>query len=98
MRFLRDYALGVVLLVLFISAWALQWLTHVGSFPEFINATMENWQSEFLQLLLAVVLPTYLLFRRSPQSRDGSDKIEADIEDVKRLQLQLLAKLEDRNR
>jgi hypothetical protein len=33
--------------------------------------TMENWQSEFLQLLTFVVLTTFLIHRGSHESRDS---------------------------
>ena len=41
----------------------------------FVQATTENWQSEFLQLLTFVVLTGFLLWRGSPESRDGQDEM-----------------------
>jgi hypothetical protein len=49
----------------------------------FMSATLENWQSEFLQLFTFVVLATYLIHRNSPQSRDGNDEMQADIKAIK---------------
>jgi hypothetical protein len=43
--------------------------------PQFWHSTMENWQSEFLQLLTFVVLTTYLIYRGSHESRDSDDEI-----------------------
>ncbi len=43
----------------------------------FWQATLENWQSEFLQLLSFVVLTSFLVFRGSPESRDDKDEIAA---------------------
>jgi hypothetical protein len=56
--------------------------------PDFWEATMENWQSEFLQLFTFVVLATYLIHLDSPQSRDGDDELQ---ERVKRIE-QMLSK------
>jgi hypothetical protein len=54
------------------------------------EATFENWQSEFLQLLTFVILSTYLIHRHSPQSRDSEDemmkKVDAILERVKKLE------------
>jgi hypothetical protein len=44
---------------------------------EWASATMENWQSEFLQLLTFVVLTAFLIHRGSHESRDGDDKMHA---------------------
>ena len=41
----------------------------------FLQATMENWQSEFLQLLTFVVLTGFLFWRGSPESRDSQDEM-----------------------
>jgi hypothetical protein len=53
-----------------------------GFIPEFMSATFENWQSEFLQLLSFVVLATYLIHKDSPQSRDGDDRMEAKLDQI----------------
>jgi hypothetical protein len=39
------------------------------------ESTFENWQSEFLQLFAFVTLTTFLIFRNSPESRDGDDEM-----------------------
>jgi hypothetical protein len=49
---------------------------------EFLSATFENWQSEFLQLFTFVVLATYLIHKDSPQSRDGDDRMERKIDRI----------------
>lgn len=38
------------------------------------QATFENWQSEFLQLLAMVALTSFLIFKGSAESRDGDDE------------------------
>jgi hypothetical protein len=53
----------------------------------FLEATMENWQSEFLQLLTFVVLTTYFIYKRSHESRDSQDEMQQAIKRIeKRLQ------------
>ena len=46
--------------------------------------TFENWQSEFLQLLWQVGGLAILLFLGSPQSKEGSDRMEAKLDAVLR--------------
>jgi len=40
---------------------------------------MENWQSEFLQLLTFVVLTAVLIHRGSHESKDGDDEMRATL-------------------
>lgn len=49
----------------------------------FLSTVLENWQSEFLQLGTMVILTAYLLHRDSPQSRDSSDEMSADIKAIR---------------
>lgn len=49
----------------------------------FLSSVFENWQSEFLQLATMVILTAYLIHRHSPQSRDSSDEMQADIKAIK---------------
>jgi hypothetical protein len=49
----------------------------------FWASTLENWQSEFLQLLTFVVLSTFLLHRNSPQSRDGDDEVAEGVRAIR---------------
>jgi hypothetical protein len=44
--------------------------------PDFWKATLENWQSEFLQLLTFVVLTAYLIHRGSAESKDSDDEMQ----------------------
>lgn len=53
--------------------------------PAFLQATFENWQSEFLQLFSFVVLATYFIHRDSPQSRDGNDEMKAQLDRIEAL-------------
>lgn len=51
----------------------------------FWASSLENWQSEFLQLLTFVVLTTYLIHRHFHESRDSNDEMAADIREIKRV-------------
>ncbi len=44
---------------------------------EFSQSTLENWQSEFLQLFSFVVLAALFLHHGSAESKDSDDRIEA---------------------
>ena len=44
--------------------------------------TLENWQSEFLQLIWQVGGLAMLLWVGSPQSKEGDDRIEAKIDAI----------------
>ena len=46
---------------------------------EFAQSTLENWQSEFLQLFAFVSLAGLYIYKGSAESRDGSDKVEASL-------------------
>ena len=48
-------------------------------FAEFAQATLENWQSEFLQLFAFVVLAAMYIHKGSSESKDGEEKIEASL-------------------
>jgi transcriptional regulator of met regulon len=50
---------------------------------EFSQATLENWQSEFLQLFSFVVLAALLLHRGSAESRDTDDRLERKINEIR---------------
>jgi hypothetical protein len=52
----------------------------VGDFlAEFGDSTLENWQSEFLQLFSFVTLAALFVHKGSGESKDGEDKLEAAI-------------------
>ena len=48
------------------------------------QATFENWQSEFLQLLTFVVLTTYLIHRGSHESKDSDEAMQAQLDRIER--------------
>jgi hypothetical protein len=60
---------------------------EVGDFAaDFTAATLENWQSEFLQLFSFVVLSALLIHKGSAESKDSDDRIE---ERLKRIEQKL---------
>jgi len=75
--------------------WIFGWFAYVqeqadlGRSVEFagytiqmLRDTMENWQSEFLQLLWQVAGLAILLHVGSPQSKEGDDRMEAKIDAI----------------
>jgi hypothetical protein len=55
-------------------------------FLHFSQSTLENWQSEFLQLFSFVVLAALLIHHGSAESKDSDDRVEASL---KRIEKQL---------
>lgn len=54
--------------------------TELGDFTaEFAQSTLENWQSEFLQLFSFVVLAALYVHKGSAESKDTEEKIEASL-------------------
>jgi hypothetical protein len=54
--------------------------TEVGNFvAEFMQATLENWQSEFLQLFSFVTLAALYIHKGSAESKDSDEKMEASL-------------------
>ena len=49
---------------------------------EFGQSTLENWQSEFLQLFSFVVLSAILIHHGSAESKDSDDRMEAKIDRI----------------
>jgi hypothetical protein len=93
---LREFSLGIILMVLFLVTWVGQGLsewqtytdeqrahgesTEIGDFAaEFGQSTLENWQSEFLQLFAFVVLSALYIHKGSAESKDGTENIEASL-------------------
>lgn len=55
-----------------------------GYFIEMMRDTLENWQSEFLQLIWQVAGLAMLLHVGSPQSKEGDDRMEAKLDAILR--------------
>jgi hypothetical protein len=48
--------------------------------PQFFSATLENWQSEFLQLVWQAAGLAFFFFWGSSQSKEGDERLEAKID------------------
>ena len=49
---------------------------------QFWSSTLENWQSEFLQLLTFVVLTSFLIHKNSHESKDSQDRLEKKVDEI----------------
>ncbi|MBB3021578.1 hypothetical protein FHR70_004679 [Microvirga lupini] len=80
-----------------IGHWLFGWFAYVSEqqahaqsiqtseyLVEMMRDTLENWQSEFLQLLWQVGGLAILLYVGSPQSKEGDDRMEAKIDAILR--------------
>ena len=55
----------------------------IGDFmSDFGASTLENWQSEFLQLFSFVTLAALFVHKGSAESKDGTEKLEASLRRV----------------
>ena len=52
---------------------------------QFGQSTLENWQSEFLQLFSFVVLSAVFIHKGSAESKDGTDRIERTVNEIKEM-------------
>ena len=104
MKLSRDYALGWVLLGLFIVFWIGQTIvgwqefvaeqTEHGQIAEvfgdggyvwnWARTTLENWQSEMLQLFAMVALTSFLIFKGSPESKDSDEEMKQTLARLER--------------
>jgi hypothetical protein len=80
-------------LVSIVGHWVFGWFTYVdeqlahdqpivlsGFVVQIMRDTLENWQSEFLQLLWQVGGLAILLHIGSPQSKEGNDRLEEKVD------------------
>ena len=55
-----------------------------GYFWRWMQATFENWQSEFLQLFTMVVLTAFLIHKGSSESKDSDDELMLELIAIRR--------------
>ena len=85
----------VLFLVSLAGDWVFAWYAHTGDqtthgaaiefgdfFIETARDTLENWQSEFLQLIWQVAGLALLLHVGSPQSKDGDERKEEKLDRI----------------
>ena len=58
--------------------------TLAGYGITFSEDTLQNWQSEFLQNFSFIALAALLIHRRSAESKDGEEQIQAALERIER--------------
>jgi hypothetical protein len=58
---------------------AIEYIQYLGS-NHFLEATMENWESEFLQMFFFIVLTVFLYQKGSAESKDPDEEQEVDRE------------------
>ena len=61
---------------------AAQLFGESGYIWSWLQATFENWQSEFLQLFTMVVLVSFLIHRGSQESKDSDAEVRALLEEI----------------
>jgi hypothetical protein len=87
-------AVGFFLISL-IGHWVFAWFAYVdeqqaqgaavsaaGYVVMTTRDTLENWQSEFLQLIWQVMGLAFLLFLGSPQSKEGDQRKEEKLDEI----------------
>jgi hypothetical protein len=73
---LKDYAYLWITLILFLGSLFAHWT---------FRDTMENWQSEFLQLIWQVAGLAAFWYLGSPQSKEGDERKEEKLDELLRL-------------
>jgi len=86
---------GALFLISLTGHWVFGWFTYVSEQQahqqpvmaseytvQMLRDTLENWQSEFLQLVWQVAGLALLLHVGSPQSKEGDDRMEAKIDAI----------------
>jgi F0F1-type ATP synthase membrane subunit a len=80
---LKKYAFLWITLILFSGSFVGHWyygFTTGNTWQDNMRETMENWQSEFLQLIWQVVALTYLWYIGSPQSKEEEERNQEMLE------------------
>jgi hypothetical protein len=97
MRYSYLWVTLAFFLISLIGHWIFAWYAYVnealqhGQSPELAEYlievtrdTLENWQSEFLQLMWQVAGLAFLLYVGSPQSKEGDERMEEKMDAVLR--------------
>lgn len=94
-RFGFAWVTGALFIITLSGHWVFGWFAYVneqqalqqpielGAYTiQMMRDTLENWQSEFLQLIWQVAGLAILLHVGSPQSKEGDDRMEAKIDAI----------------
>ena len=92
-RYSFAWVTGLLFLVTLVLHWWFGWYAFAdeasqhgqapqmsGYMVEMMRDTMENWQSEFLQLVWQVAGLSFLYFAGSPGSRGDDERMEAKLD------------------
>jgi len=92
-RYSFAWVTGLIFLVTLALHWWFGWYAFLGEqtahgqppqmsdyLVEMMRDTMENWQSEFLQLVWQVAGLSFLYFAGSPGSRGDDERMEAKLD------------------
>jgi len=95
-----SIAVGALFIASFILHIIFGWFQYVadqqdqGSVPTLFGLhgyvtyfgewTFQNWQSEFLEVLVLIVLTSYLVHKGSPESKDGDEEMKSALERIER--------------
>jgi len=94
-RYGFAWVTGTLFVFTLVGHWIFGWFAYVdeqqnlhapisasGYTVQMMRDTLENWQSEFLQLVWQVAGLAMLLHVGSPQSKEGDDRMEAKIDAI----------------
>ena len=94
-RYSFFWVTGGFFVVTLVGHWVFGWFAFVNEqqahgqpievsqfVVELMRQTLENWQSEFLQLIWQVAGLAMLLHVGSPQSKEGDDRMEAKLDAI----------------
>lgn len=97
-RYAYGWITAVFFLVSMLGHWLFGWWAFVNEAAEHHQVpemsaylvemgrdTLENWQSEFLQLIWQVVGLAYFLYVGSPASKENDDRLEAKVDELMRM-------------
>jgi hypothetical protein len=86
---------GLLFIFCLVGHWIFAWFAFVNEqtahaapvvFSEYLvevlRDTLENWQSEFLQLMWQVAALAFLFYLGSPQSKEGDDRKEEKLDKI----------------
>jgi hypothetical protein len=98
-RYGYVWVTAVLFILSLIGHWTAAWFAYIDEqqahrqpievqsyLIEVTRDTLENWQSEFLQLIWQVAGLSFLWYLGSPQSKEGDDRKEAKIDALLRMQ------------
>ena len=96
-RYSFLWVTGLIFLGSLTLHWWFGWYAFVGEqtahgqspqvsdwFIEMMRDTMENWQSEFLQLMWQIAALAFLYYAGSPQSRGDDERMEGKLDAILR--------------